>query len=52
VFSFGVRPPRNNLYLVIALAGGYFKSGASAISIWLSEHYSRAAPRAPAPNGG
>ena len=41
----GVRPAKEYLYLVIASpAGGYFKSGASAISIWVSEHYSRAAP--------
>ena len=41
----GVRPAKEYLYLVIASpAGGYFKSGASAISIWVSEDYSRAAP--------
>jgi len=41
----GVRPAKEYLYLVIASpAGGYFKSGASAISIWVSEQYSRAAP--------
>jgi len=41
----GVRPAKEYLYLVIASpAGGYFKSGASAISIWVSDHYSRAAP--------
>ncbi|MEO9599691.1 branched-chain amino acid aminotransferase [Parasphingorhabdus sp.] len=41
----GVRPAKEYLYMVIASpAGGYFKSGASAISIWVSEHYSRAAP--------
>ena len=41
----GVRPAKEYLYLVIASpAGGYFKSGASAITIWVSEHYSRAAP--------
>ena len=41
----GVRPAKEYLYLVIASpAGGYFKSGAAAISIWVSEHYSRAAP--------
>jgi len=41
----GVRPAKEYLYLVIASpAGGYFKSGASAITIWVSEHFSRAAP--------
>ena len=41
----GVRPAKEYLYLVIASpAGGYFKSGASAITIWVSEQYSRAAP--------
>ena len=41
----GVRPAKEYLYLVIASpAGGYFKSGASAITIRVSEHYSRAAP--------
>ena len=41
----GVRPAKEYLYLVIASpAGGYFKSGASAITIWVSEDFSRAAP--------
>ncbi len=41
----GVRPAKEYIYLVIASpVGGYFKSGASAISIWVSEDYSRAAP--------
>ena len=41
----GVRPAKEYLYLVIASpAGGYFKSGAAAITIWVSEDYSRAAP--------
>jgi len=40
----GVRPARQYKYLVIASpAGNYFKSGAPAVSIWVSE-YSRAAP--------
>lgn len=41
----GVRPAKEYLYLVLASpAGGYFKSGASAITIWVSQDYSRAAP--------
>lgn len=41
----GVRPSKEYLYMVIASpAGGYFKSGSPAISIWVSEDYSRAAP--------
>lgn len=41
----GVRPAKEYLYIVIASpAGGYFKSGASAVNIWVSEGYSRAAP--------
>ena len=40
----GVRPAKQYKYLVIASpAGNYFKSGAPAVSIWVSE-YSRAAP--------
>ncbi|MCX7863970.1 MAG: branched-chain amino acid aminotransferase [Novosphingobium sp.] len=40
----GVRPARQYKYLVIASpAGHYFKSGAPAVSIWVSR-YSRAAP--------
>lgn len=40
----GVRPARQYRYLVIASpAGNYFKSGAPAVSIWVSE-YTRAAP--------
>ena len=40
----GVRPAREYIYMVIASpAGGYFKSGSPAISIWVSEDYSRAA---------
>ncbi len=43
----GVRPAKEYIYMVIASpAGGYFKSGSPAISIWVSEDYSRAA------NGG
>jgi branched-chain amino acid aminotransferase len=41
----GVRPARTYKFLVIASpAGGYFKSGAPAVSIWTSEDYTRAAP--------
>lgn len=41
----GVKPAAEYLYLVIASpAGSYFKSGAPAVSIWVSDHYTRAAP--------
>lgn len=41
----GVRPAKQYKFLVIASpVGGYFKSGAKAVSIWVSEDYSRAAP--------
>jgi branched-chain amino acid aminotransferase len=41
----GVRPARQYKYLVIASpAGNYFKSGAPAVSIWVSQDYTRAAP--------
>ncbi|GAB5486860.1 MAG: branched-chain amino acid aminotransferase [Parasphingorhabdus sp.] len=41
----GVRPAKQYLYLVIASpAGAYFKKGSSAVTIWVSEDYSRAAP--------
>ena len=41
----GVRPAKEYLYLVIASpAGNYFQKGASAVTIWVSEDYSRAAP--------
>ncbi|MBV1918608.1 MAG: branched-chain amino acid aminotransferase [Sphingomonadaceae bacterium] len=40
----GVRPSKHYKYMVIASpAGNYFKSGAPAVSIWVSK-YSRAAP--------
>ena len=40
----GVRPAKRYKYLVIASpAGNYFKSGAPAVSIWVSD-YTRAAP--------
>jgi branched-chain amino acid aminotransferase len=41
----GVRPAREYKFLVIASpAGSYFKSAAPAVSIWVSEDYTRAAP--------
>ncbi len=41
----GVKPSSEYLYLVIAsAAGNYFKSGVPAISVWVSENYTRAAP--------
>jgi len=41
----GVRPAKQYKYIVIASpAGNYFKSGAPAVSIWVSEGYTRAAP--------
>lgn len=39
----GVRPSHEYLYIVIASSvGAYFKGGAKAISIWVSQEYSRA----------
>lgn len=41
----GVKPSAEYIYLVIASsAGGYFKSGAPAVSLWVSEDHTRAAP--------
>ena len=41
----GVKPSSEYLYMVIASAAvGYFKSGAPAVSLWVSQDYSRAAP--------
>lgn len=41
----GVRPAKRYKFLVIASpAGNYFKSGAPAVSIWVSRDYTRAAP--------
>ena len=41
----GVRPAKKYKFLVIASpAGNYFKSGAPAVSIWVSRNYTRAAP--------
>jgi branched-chain amino acid aminotransferase len=40
----GVRPAHEFLFVVIAAAtGNYFKSGAPAVSLWVSENYTRAA---------
>ena len=41
----GVRPAKQYKFLVIASpAGHYFKSGVPAVSIWVSQDYTRAAP--------
>jgi branched-chain amino acid aminotransferase len=41
----GVKPSSEYLYLVIlSPVGGYFKSGAAAVSLWVSQSYTRAAP--------
>ncbi len=41
----GVRPSKEYLYMVIAAAtGNYFKSGAPAVSLWVSDNYNRAGP--------
>jgi branched-chain amino acid aminotransferase len=41
----GVRPAKQYKFLVIvSAAGNYFKSGAPAVSIWVSQDYTRAAP--------
>ncbi len=41
----GVRPSSEYLFLVIAAASGnYFKSGAPAVSLWVSQTYNRAGP--------
>ncbi len=41
----GVKPSSEYLYLVIASSvGGYFKSGAPAVSLMVSQDYTRAAP--------
>lgn len=40
----GVRPAQEYLYMVIASpAGAYFKGGAPSVTLWTSEHYTRAA---------
>ncbi|HRD77980.1 MAG TPA: branched-chain amino acid aminotransferase [Hyphomicrobiaceae bacterium] len=41
----GVKPSSEYLYLVIlSPVGAYFKSGAPAVSIWVSQNFTRAAP--------
>ena len=41
----GVKPASEYLFLVIASpAGAYFKGGAPAVSLWVSDDYSRAGP--------
>ncbi len=41
----GVRPSNEYLFMVIAAASGnYFKSGAPAVSLWVSTDYNRAGP--------
>ncbi|MBK8629097.1 MAG: branched-chain amino acid aminotransferase [Sphingomonadales bacterium] len=41
----GVKPSSEYLYMVIAAStGNYFKSGAPAVSLWVSQEFSRAAP--------
>jgi branched-chain amino acid aminotransferase len=41
----GVRPANEYLFAVIAAStGNYFKSGAPAVSLWVSQHYNRAGP--------
>ncbi len=41
----GVKPSAEYLYIVIlSPVGAYFKSGAQAVSLWVSQHYTRAAP--------
>ncbi len=40
----GVRPSNEYIFCVIASpAGAYFKGGSKAVTLWVSEHYSRAA---------
>jgi branched-chain amino acid aminotransferase len=41
----GVRPATEYLYIVIAAStGNYFKGGTPAVSLWVSQDYTRAAP--------
>src|SRR3546814_17955088 len=41
----GVKPSAEYLFAVIASSvGAYFKGGAPAVSLWISENYTRAAP--------
>ena len=41
----GVKPAAEYLYMCIASSvGSYFKSGVQGVTLWVSEHYTRAAP--------
>ena len=41
----GVKPSAEYLYMVIASpVGSYFKAGAAAVTVWVSDSYTRAAP--------
>jgi branched-chain amino acid aminotransferase len=41
----GVKPSSDYLFIVIASSvGSYFKSGADAVSVWVSQEFTRAAP--------
>ncbi|MBB3612633.1 branched-chain amino acid aminotransferase [Rhizobium sp. BK602] len=41
----GVKPSAEYVYCVVASSvGAYFKGGASAVTLWVSENYTRAAP--------
>jgi branched-chain amino acid aminotransferase len=41
----GVKPSSDYLYMVVASSvGSYFKSGAAAVTVWVSPDYTRAAP--------
>ncbi|MFT4185009.1 MAG: branched-chain amino acid aminotransferase [Rhizobium sp.] len=41
----GVKPSAEYVYCVVASSvGAYFKGGASAVTLWISENYTRAAP--------
>jgi len=43
--ALGTKPSADYLYCVIASpVGNYFKGGAPAVTLWVSEHYTRAAP--------
>ena len=43
--ALGTRPATDYLYCVVASpVASYFKSGASAVTLWVSEHFTRAAP--------
>ncbi|WP_115719495.1 branched-chain amino acid aminotransferase [Gallaecimonas mangrovi] len=43
--TLGLKPADDALYSVIASpVGSYFKGGAAAVSLWVSDHFTRAAP--------